>query len=75
VDDEEICLAMEDNGGGIEPMAEENIFEPFFTTKPAGQGTGLGLSISRQLMLKFGGDLILINSPGQGARFEILLPA
>jgi C4-dicarboxylate-specific signal transduction histidine kinase len=72
--DDKVCLAMEDNGGGIEPMAEENIFEPFFTTKPAGQGTGLGLSISRQLMLKFGGDLILINSPGQGARFEIMLP-
>jgi len=71
---DKVCLAMEDNGGGIEPMAEGNIFEPFFTTKPAGQGTGLGLSISRQLMLKFGGDLILINSPGQGARFEIMLP-
>ncbi|TFG35252.1 MAG: response regulator [Desulfobacterales bacterium] len=56
--DDKVCLAMEDNGGGIEPMAEENIFEPFFTTKPAGQGTGLGLSISRQLMFKFGGDLI-----------------
>lgn len=73
--DDKVCLAIEDNGGGIEPMAEENIFEPFFTTKPVGQGTGLGLSISRQLMLKFDGDLLLINSPGQGARFEILLPA
>lgn len=72
--DKQVCLAIEDNGGGIEPMAEKNIFEPFFTTKPAGQGTGLGLSISRQLMRKFDGDLILINSPGQGARFEIQLP-
>lgn len=72
--DTQVCLAIEDNGGGIEPMAERNIFEPFFTTKPAGQGTGLGLSISRQLMRKFDGDLILINSPGKGARFEIQLP-
>ncbi|MCG2747552.1 MAG: ATP-binding protein [Desulfobulbaceae bacterium] len=44
--DDKVCLAIEDNGGGIEPMAQENIFEPFFTTKPVGQGTGLGLSIS-----------------------------
>lgn len=72
--DTQVCLAIEDNGGGIEPMAERNIFEPFFTTKPAGQGTGLGLSISRQLMRKFDGDLILINSPGKGARFEVQLP-
>jgi len=72
--DDKVCLAIEDNGGGIEPMAEEYVFEPFFTTKPAGQGTGLGLSISRQLMLKFDGDLVLINSPGRGARFEVLLP-
>ncbi len=68
------CIAIEDNGGGIDPLAEENIFDPFFTTKPAGQGTGLGLSISRQLMRKFNGDLRLINTPGVGACFEICLP-
>jgi len=69
-----VCLAIEDNGGGIDPLAEENIFDPFFTTKPPGQGTGLGLSISRQLMLKFNGNLRLVNNPGQGACFEIVLP-
>ncbi|MBI5558813.1 MAG: response regulator [Deltaproteobacteria bacterium] len=69
-----VCLAIEDNGGGIDQMAEENIFDPFFTTKPAGQGTGLGLSISRQLIHKFNGELKMINKPGQGARFEISLP-
>jgi C4-dicarboxylate-specific signal transduction histidine kinase len=68
------CLAIEDNGGGIDPLAEENIFDPFFTTKPPGQGTGLGLNISRQLILKVNGDLLLVNRPGQGACFEIVLP-
>ncbi|MFH1216272.1 MAG: response regulator [Pseudomonadota bacterium] len=72
--DDMACISIEDNGGGIDPMAEENIFDPFFTTKPAGQGTGLGLSISRQLMRKFNGDLRLINKPGVGACFEICLP-
>lgn len=70
-----VCLAVEDNGGGVEPLAEENIFAPFFTTKPAGVGTGLGLSISRKLITKFDGDLVLKNTPGLGACFEISLPA
>jgi len=68
------CVAIEDNGGGIDPRAEENVFDPFFTTKPAGQGTGLGLSISQQLMRKFNGDLRLRNKPGFGTCFEICLP-
>ncbi|MCB2183964.1 MAG: response regulator [Desulfobulbaceae bacterium] len=72
--DNMICLAVKDNGGGVEPMAEENIFDPFFTTKPAGQGTGLGLNICKQLMLKFDGDITLENNPGQGACFKICLP-
>lgn len=70
-----VCLSVEDNGGGVDPMTEENIFDHFYTTKPAGQGTGLGLNICKDLMQKFQGDLILKNKPGQGACFVISLPA
>lgn len=69
-----ICLAIEDNGGGVDPMVEKNIFNPFFTTKPAGQGTGLGLSISKKIMRKYDGKLTMKNNVGHGARFEMTLP-
>lgn len=69
-----VCLAVEDNGGGVDPMVEKNLFDPFFTTKPVGQGTGLGLSISKKLMRKFDGKLTLANNVGHGARFEMTLP-
>ncbi len=72
--DKSVCLAVEDNGGGVDELVEKNLFDPFFTTKPAGQGTGLGLSISKQLMRKFDGRLTLANTPGHGARFEMIFP-
>jgi len=38
-------LAVQDQGGGMEPEVRARAMEPFFTTKPAGKGTGLGLSL------------------------------
>lgn len=68
-----VFVEVEDNGGGIASKDAEAIFESYFTTKPPGCGTGIGLSISRQIIERYGGDLLLKSNVGQGAIFQIRL--
>lgn len=68
-----ICVAIRDNGPGIDPEDHPRIFEPFFTTRT--RGTGLGLAISRRIVRAHGGR-IAIGTPaaGTGAELQITLP-
>ena len=68
-------LLITDDGPGVDPSLSQKIFEPFFTTRPMGEATGLGLAISRRLAQGFGGDLLLIQSSGQGSTFCLRLPS
>ena len=68
------CLAVEDNGCGMDETLRARIFEPFFTTKPAGQGTGLGLPISLQIVEAHQGQLRVDSQPGRGSCFTLCLP-
>lgn len=43
IEDEDVVLAVQDHGKGIEPYVLEKIGSPFFTTKD--NGTGLGLAV------------------------------
>ncbi len=69
-----IQLTVADTGPGIAREHLARIWDPFFTTKPVGQGTGLGLSITNRIVTRHGGSITVQSSPGQGARFEVLLP-
>ena len=70
-----VLLVVEDDGVGISSEHIGQIFDPFFTTKMGRGGSGLGLSISRRIAAKvLGGQIRLTSPPGQGARFELLLP-
>ncbi|RNF35937.1 sensor histidine kinase [Paracoccus methylarcula] len=73
-EDDHVVIRIEDTGSGIPPETLKRIFDPFFTTKQA-QGTGLGLSISQQLTGRIGGRIVAASEPGQGSRFDIILPA
>lgn len=54
---DEICISVSDNGGGIE--SESEIFKPFFTTKKE-SGTGMGLYVADMLCkTKLGARLAL----------------
>jgi signal transduction histidine kinase len=68
-------LSVVDNGPGIPPEVLPKIFQPYFTTKPPGKGTGLGLAIVHRLLKEARGCLHVHSKPGQGAAFNIYLPA
>ena len=73
--DDQVTIAIQDNGPGIPTELQERIFDPFFTTKEVGQGTGLGLSICYQIVVKgHGGRIDCCSKPGQGTEFRIELP-
>lgn len=68
----QVLLRAEDTGHGMEPDVQRKIFDPFFTTKR--QGTGLGLSAVYGLVSQLRGTIKVFSAPGEGARFEIMIP-
>lgn len=57
-------LFISNNGSPIPAADRDSIFIPFFTTKH--EGTGIGLALSRQMMMRQGGDLELMEQPETG---------
>ena len=45
------------------------------TTRAAGEGTGLGLSLVDGIVREHGGAVDVHSTPGEGARFDVYLPA
>jgi signal transduction histidine kinase len=72
--DDEVCIAVEDDGPGIDARIAGRLFEPFATTKPPGEGTGLGLYTSYMLVRAMHGNLILEPRPAGGTRALVRLP-
>jgi signal transduction histidine kinase len=68
-----ISVSVADTGPGIKPAEQERIFRPFWSRD--GAGTGLGLAIARELAVALGGRIELESEPGEGSRFDLLLPA
>ncbi len=68
-------LTVQDTGCGIDPAIRNKIFEPYFSTKSEFHGTGLGLSILHGIVTGIGGAVTADSIPGQGAEFNVFLPA
>jgi len=69
------CLAVQDNGSGMDRTTLTRIFEPFFTTKPVGKGTGLGLSVVHSVAQDHGASIQVRSAPGEGSVFRVYFPA
>lgn len=68
-----LCFA--DSGQGIAKDHLARVFDPFFTTARSRGGSGLGLSIVYTLVTqRLQGRIEVHSLPGQGCRFDLLLP-
>ena len=74
LEEDEVVIAVHDNGPGVPTQVAEHMFEPFFTTRPPGQGTGLGLSIVHTVAQAHGGTVQLVDNNSSGATFYIRFP-
>jgi PAS domain S-box-containing protein len=70
-----VCVAVQDNGSGMDEETKRRAFEPLFTTKPQGLGTGLGLPMVLGLIEQQDGAVNLESAPGRGTEIELFFRA
>jgi signal transduction histidine kinase len=73
-DEEEVVVAIRDEGKGIEPVNLTKIFELGWSTKE-GHGMGFGLFWTKDYVRGLGGSITVDSVPGRGTTFAIRLPA
>lgn len=75
---EQIVIAVQDTGVGIEPQQLPKIFDKFFQAdnqaQAAAKGTGLGLAIAREIVEAHGGTISAESELGKGTTFTVKLP-
>ena len=72
VEENEVAIAIRDNGPGMTEEVLGCIFDPLFTTKSPDTSTGLGLAISQHLIVeKHGGKLHCVSRPGEGTELIV----
>jgi len=75
---DKIVGVVQDTGIGIAEDEQERIFEAFYRTESAKAmaryGTGLGLSIVKRIIERYGGEIHLCSTVGQGSTFTFSLP-
>lgn len=77
-DERKVTLRVDDDGPGIAETDRERVFERFARLDDARDrdsgGSGLGLAICREIAHRHRGSIAASESPGGGARFEVVLP-
>ena len=69
-----VRLSVRDHGPGIDPAIRERIFEPYVSSKDPAKRSGLGLAMVQGLVRQCGGDVLVQDMAGEGARFDLLFP-
>jgi signal transduction histidine kinase len=68
-----VLLRVDDEGEGIEESIRERVFTKFWKHGVRG-GTGLGMYIVNGLVRAHGGEVLISDADGGGARLEIRWP-
>ena len=66
----QISVVVDDNGIGLPSHGRERLTEPYVTTRA--KGTGLGLAIVKKIVEDQGGELMLEDGEGVGARVSLV---
>ena len=67
-----VSVKVSDTGSGLNSDEIKHIFDLDYTTKD--KGLGLGLALAHEIIQGHGGEIHVTSQPGEGTRFEILLP-
>lgn len=71
-----VCFWVRDMGVGIQPTDRERVFQRFTRADgPRSEGAGLGLSIVAAIAHAHDGSVMVVDTPGGGATFEVRLPS
>ena len=77
--EEQVRVAITDQGRGIPSSEHERVFEPFLRLEDplrmTTSGVGLGLYIARRMAREMGGDVTLRSRPGAGSTFTLRMRA
>ena len=68
-------ITVSDRGIGFDGRHAERIFAVFRRLQRKYPGTGIGLAICKKIVTRHGGTIRAWSSPGQGASFQLCLPA
>ncbi|HEX8270555.1 MAG TPA: PAS domain-containing sensor histidine kinase [Flavobacterium sp.] len=75
-EDKYFKLTVADNGIGFHQENAEKMFKMFHRLpQNSYKGTGIGLALCKRIVEGHGGTINAFSSPGEGSRFEIMLPA
>ena len=77
IEGNDAVIWVEDTGVGISPSEQRQIFGRFSRgshSRGRYDGTGIGLAIVRAIAEAHGGRVRLTSQPGQGSRFDVVVP-
>lgn len=71
-EDNNVFIAVSDNGNGISEENKPKVFEPKFTTKSSGMG--LGLPMLKKIVETYNGSITFESQEGSGTTFKVSFP-
>lgn len=72
-----LTISISDNGVGFDPAQTPQLFKPFqrLHSSESFQGEGMGLANVKRIVERHGGRVRAEGRPGEGATFQVILPA